>query len=427
MQKGHVGYNVNFLTAMDVPETDSEDELPPGWEQRCTADGLVFYAEHSSQSTHWYHPRTGKKKKVVGEMPFGWERQITEEGKVFFCDHVNQKTTYTDPRLAFAVEETENIGDLRQRFDSSSTGLQVLHGRDLSGKVAIVTGANSGIGYETARTLAFHGCTVIFACRDISKSESAISKVTKLRPNAKCEAMEIDLSSLESVRTFSHTFALKYNCLHMLILNAGVFGLPYTITNDGLEAIFQINYLSHFYLAHLLQPVLETSAPSRIIFLSSESHRFATLDVTNITKDFLSPSLESYFTSILAYNNSKLCNILSVVEMQRRFGERGICCFAVHPGNVISTGLSRNWWLYRLLFAVVRPYSKSLQQACASVVYCAASQDIANCGGVYVNNCVPCKPSSVAFDNILANKLWNISLGIIEDRLGKRAFNILSL
>lgn len=409
---------------MDVPETDSEDELPPGWEERCTADGLVFYAEHSSQSTHWYHPRTGKKKKVGGEMPFGWERQITEEGKVFFVDHANQKTTYTDPRLAFAVEENKSINDLRQRFDSSSTGLQVLHGQDLSGKLAIVTGSNCGIGYETARTLAFHGCTVIFACRDVLKAEAAISKVTKQRPNAKCEAMEIDLASLESVKSFAQNFMLKYKSLNMLILNAGVFGLPHTITKDGLEAIFEINYLSHFYLSHLLQPVLENSAPSRIVFLSSESHRFSTLNVNNITKDYLSPSLKSSFTSITAYNNSKLCNILTVVEMQRRFGERGICCFAVHPGNVISTNLSRNWWLYRVLFAIVRPYSKSLQQACSSVVYCAASQDISNCGGVYVNNCVPCKPSSMAFDNILSNKLWNISLGIIEDILGKRAFNI---
>jgi len=410
---------------MDVPETDSEDELPPGWEERCTADGLVFYAEHQSQSTHWYHPRTGKKKKVMGEMPFGWERQITDEGKVFFVDHINQKTTYTDPRLAFAVEETaESISDLRQRFDSSSTGLQVLHGRDLSGKIAIVTGANSGIGYETARTLAYHGCTVIFACRDIEYGEAAISEIVRKRPNAKCEVMKIDLSCLESVRNFSNTFTMKYNSLHMLILNAGVFGLPFNITNDGLESIFQINYLSHFYLAHLLQPVLENSAPSRIVCISSESHRFATLNANNITKEFLSPSLESSFTSIIAYNNSKLCNILSVVEMQRRFGERGICCFAVHPGNLVSTNLSRNWWLYRLLYAIVRPYSKSLQQACASVIYCAASQDVANCGGVYVNNCVPCKPSSAAFDNILTNKLWNISLGIIEDRLGKRAFNI---
>lgn len=80
------------------------------------------------------------------ELPFGWERQITEEGKVFFVDHINHKTTYTDPRLAFAVEESKSLTDLQQRFDSSTTGIQVLHGRDLTGHVAIVTGANCGIG-----------------------------------------------------------------------------------------------------------------------------------------------------------------------------------------------------------------------------------------------------------------------------------------
>lgn len=83
---------------------------------------------------------------MPSELPFGWERQITEDGKVFFVDHINHKTTYTDPRLAFAVEETHTLSDLRQRFDASSTGIQVLHGRDLTGKVAVVTGANGGVG-----------------------------------------------------------------------------------------------------------------------------------------------------------------------------------------------------------------------------------------------------------------------------------------
>ncbi|KAK8719112.1 hypothetical protein OTU49_014227, partial [Cherax quadricarinatus] len=131
---------------MEIPETDSEDEMAPGWEERCTTDGLVFYAHHATKTTQWHHPRTNKKKRVTGELPFGWERQITEEGKVFFVDHLNHKTTYTDPRLAFAVEESKSLTDLRQRFDSSTTGIQILHGRDLTGRIAIVTGANCGIG-----------------------------------------------------------------------------------------------------------------------------------------------------------------------------------------------------------------------------------------------------------------------------------------
>lgn len=95
--------------------------------------------------------------------------------------HINKKTTYTDPRLAFATEEKETPDDFRQEFDSSSTALQVVHGRDLSCKVAIVTGASDGIGYETTRGLAYHGAHVILACRDVEKSKSAMERITKER------------------------------------------------------------------------------------------------------------------------------------------------------------------------------------------------------------------------------------------------------
>ena len=111
---------------MNGPESDSEDELPPGWEERVTADGSVFYANHLTKHTQWTHPRTNVKKVVSGNLPFGWERCIDKStGKVIYIDHENRRTTYTDPRLAFAVEEKMSINDYRQRFDASSTALQV--------------------------------------------------------------------------------------------------------------------------------------------------------------------------------------------------------------------------------------------------------------------------------------------------------------
>ncbi|XP_053650200.1 WW domain-containing oxidoreductase isoform X2 [Cherax quadricarinatus] len=408
---------------MEIPETDSEDEMAPGWEERCTTDGLVFYAHHATKTTQWHHPRTNKKKRVTGELPFGWERQITEEGKVFFVDHLNHKTTYTDPRLAFAVEESKSLTDLRQRFDSSTTGIQILHGRDLTGRIAIVTGANCGIGYETARSLAYHGCTVVFACRDLTKAEAAIARIQKQRPSSTCHALQVDLASLTSVRMFAHTFSVRFGRCDVLLLNAGVFGLPHTLTEDGLETTFQVNHLSQFYLALLLQPLLVQSTPARVIFVSSESHRFATLNTENISEDLLSPSHKSSYTSIIAYCNTKLCNVLTALEMQRRFGDQGINCYAVHPGNAVSTYLTRHWWAYRLLYAVVRPFTKSLQ-ACATSVYCAASVDISRFGGIYVNNCVPCLPSQSSLDSILSNRLWITSLSMIEHVLGRRAFSM---
>lgn len=147
--------------------------------------------------------------------------------------HINKKTTYTDPRLAFAVEEKDNPDDIRQRFDSSSTALQVLHGRDLTGRVAIVTGGNCGIGYETVRALAFHGAHVFLVCRDLLKARDAIARIVAERvsgcpkppkrgnvklfryahrakllrqAHAKLEAMECDLASLRSVKAFAEAF-----------------------------------------------------------------------------------------------------------------------------------------------------------------------------------------------------------------------------
>lgn len=149
-------------------------------------------------------------KKVVGDLPFGWEKKVEDStGKIIFVDRQNNTQTYTDPRLAFAVEES-NTGQIRQKFDASSTALQVLHGKDLSGKVALITGANTGIGFETARSLSFHGCEIIFACRNENLALEAIEKIRKERANRKCSFFNLDLSSLKSTKNFADTIKANY-------------------------------------------------------------------------------------------------------------------------------------------------------------------------------------------------------------------------
>lgn len=402
-----------------LPETDSEDELPPGWEERTTLDGKVYYANHESKSTQWTHPRTGKKKKVAGELPFGWERQTTEDGHAFFVDHINKKTTYVDPRLAFAVEEKDSPTDIRQRFDASTSALQILHGRDLSGRVAIVTGANCGIGFETARSLAYHGCDVYFACRNESSALAAINKVKNERPNANLHFIPLDLSRFSSIQNFHRQFILRESRLHILILNAAVFGLPHTVTEDGFETTFQVNYLGHFYLVKLFEQVLLNSAPARVVAVSSESHRFSTITKANISEEKLSPTTGKNFVSMSAYNDSKLLNVLFSNELNRRLSDRGVISNALHPGNLVSSSLSRYWWLYRLLFVLVWPFTKSLQQAAATSVYCATVHELEGVGGMYFNNCCRCKPSAAADDADLQKTLWTISEHMIEKVLNK--------
>ncbi|XP_069677647.1 WW domain-containing oxidoreductase isoform X1 [Periplaneta americana] len=395
-----------------MPDSDSEDELPPGWEERATVDGSVYYVNHATKGTQWTHPRTGKKKVVSGDLPFGWEKCVSEDGKVFYVDHANRRTTYSDPRLAFATEEKEHAQDFRQRFDGSTMALQVLHGRDLAGKVAIITGANTGIGFETARSMALHGCTVVFACRDAKKSQEAISKIKAERVNASCEFIELDLARLHSVKTFVTNFKLRYKKLDMLVLNAGVFGVSFSLTPDGYETTFQVNHLSHMYLTLQLESLMGQG--SRVVVVSSESHRFSNLSSATLSQTSLSPTSATHFWSLMAYNNSKLCNIAFGLELARRWEDKGIIVNSLHPGNMVSSELSRYWWFYRILFAVVRPFTKSLQQAASTSVYCATAPELEGATELYFNNCCRCEPSAAARDPELARILWDLSTTMIQ-------------
>lgn len=176
--------------------------------------------------------------------------------------------------MAFAVENApRNISEIRQRFDANSTAFQVLHGQDLSGKVAVITGANAGIGFETARSLAFFGCRVLLACRSQNKTEEAIEKIRKERESAgeRCTFIPLDLCSMRSVKQAAELIKKEVSHIDMLILNAAVFALPYTQTEDQLETTFQVCHLAHFYLCKLLEDCLDHN--TRVVVVSSESHR----------------------------------------------------------------------------------------------------------------------------------------------------------
>lgn len=241
----------------------------------------MFYCSRHDNKTQQTHPRTGKAKRVQGDLPFGWQKEndiVT--GQTIYVETTTGKRTYIDPRLAFAQENLPgNISSVRQRFDASTTALQVLHGRDLTGKVAVITGANAGIGFETARSLALHGCTVYFACRSEPNAEEAIAKIRNDKPAAaeRCLYVNLDLASLRSVQECARQLKLKLSHIDMLILNAGVFALPHKLTEDGLDTTFQVSHLSHFYLTLLLEDCFNHT--SRVVIVSSESHRWVLVSV----------------------------------------------------------------------------------------------------------------------------------------------------
>lgn len=246
---------------------------------------------------------------------------------MIYVDRTSDKRTYIDPRLAFAVENLpRNISEIRQRFDCSSTAYQVLHGQDLTGKVAVVTGANCGIGFETTKSLAFFGCRVLMACRSQAAAEEAIRRIEAKKPSAgeRCSFIPLDLCTLASVKTAAALIREQVKHIDILILNAGVFALPHTLTPDNLETTFQVSHLSHFYLTKLLESCLDRR--SRVIVMASESHRFSSLPKIGLSEDILSPP-PSRYSSMTAYNNAKLCNVLfarGLAKVRSILGEQSI-------------------------------------------------------------------------------------------------------
>jgi NAD(P)-dependent dehydrogenase (short-subunit alcohol dehydrogenase family) len=208
---------------------------------------------------------------------------------------------------------------------------------ELTGKVAIVTGANSGIGYEMARALVGKDATVILACRNKEKGEMAVQQISHESPKAKTKLIQLDLADQASVHRFSDAFASQYDHLNILINNAGIMWTPFGKTPDGFESQFGTNHLGHFALTGLLLDAIIRTPQARVVTLSSWGERFSKIDFDNL-------NAEKGYDSEQAYGQSKLANLLFTYELQRRFKKAGIDAIAAaaHPGAT-DTNLPKNW------------------------------------------------------------------------------------
>ena len=214
---------------------------------------------------------------------------------------------------------------------------------DLGGRTAVVTGANSGIGFEMARALARKGATVVLACRDEGRGQAAVRRILDEHPDARAGLMRLDLSDLASVRRFADGFARRHDRLDILVDNAGIMATPFGKTADGFELQFGTNHLGHFALTGLLLGRILLAPRARVVVLSSSGHRFGKIDFDNL-------DAERSYDPQRAYAQSKLANLLFAYELQRRFQEAGADAIAVaaHPGWT-STNLQAHWRMVRLL------------------------------------------------------------------------------
>jgi len=267
-------------------------------------------------------------------------------------------------------------------------------------KTVLVTGANSGIGFVTAKRLAELGAKVVMACRSQEKAELAMALIKKNQPEAKLKFLRLDLAHFEQIRKAAESLLETEPRLDMLINNAGLFGVR-GVTQDGFEVHFGTNHLGPYLFTRLLVPLLKKSAPSRVIVVSSHGHYSAR-----------SLNFESFvgYTrsrwSFPEYAASKLCNVLFAKALAKHLQGSGITTYSLHPG-IIASEIWRNF-PQPLRWLVTRPMISN-EAGAVTTLYCAASPDLISETGLYYDKCKLRTPSKLARDPDLAEKLWQKS------------------
>ncbi|BAT73061.1 Short-chain dehydrogenase TIC 32 [Vigna angularis] len=304
-------------------------------------------------------------------------------------------------------------------FSASSTAEQVTQGIDGTALTAIVTGASSGLGLETTRVLASRGVHVVMAVRNVESGKNVKETVLEEIPSAKIDVMELDLSSMASVRKFAADFNSSGLSLNILINNAGVMATPFLLSQDNIELQFATNHLGHFLLTNLLletmkKTVRDCKQEGRIVIISSEAHRFAYRE--GILFDKIND--ESGYNSYFSYGQSKLANILHAKELARRLKEEGveITVNSLHPGSIVTNILRYHGYVNALANMVGKYFLKNVQQGAATQCYVALHPQVKGVSGEYFMDCNKADPTSLAKDSELAKKLWEFSSSLTNPK-----------
>jgi len=288
---------------------------------------------------------------------------------------------------------------------------------DLSGKTIVVTGGNSGIGYEAALAFARKRAEVILACRDLGKARTAAAQITSSATGAKVEVMELDLSNLASVRGFSDAYHLQHQTLDVLCNNAGVMAIPYRQTTDGFEMQFGTNHLGHFALTGLLLDRLLGTDGARVVNVSSGAHRMGKIRFDDL-------QWHNGYRKWMAYGQSKLANLLFTLELQRKVDAAGkkLLAVACHPGyaatNLQAAGprMSGSSMLESIFSVANSMFAQSAALGALPTEYAAVAPDVH--GADYIGpdgiaelwgNPVRVGRSAAAQDAAAAARLWEVS------------------
>lgn len=306
-------------------------------------------------------------------------------------------------------------------FNAESTTDEVLATVSMAGKVAVVTGASSGLGTETCRALASVGARVLMLARNQQNLDEAVAAVRELVPSADLDTQLIDLADLESVHAGAAAIVARYERIDLLVNNAGVMFCPLTRTAQGFEMQFGTNHLGHFLLTALLVPSLVNAAPSRVVALSSGGHRFGPVNLDDPNYN------EREYDKWLAYGESKTANVLFSVGLDARLKDHGVRAYAVHPG-IIMTNLARHMLPEDFEKMTSRAPAgqemkfKSIPQGAATSVWAATAPELEDRGGLYLEDCHIAHDAvagqgggveSYALDSDIAEALWVSSEALV--------------
>lgn len=310
-------------------------------------------------------------------------------------------------------------------FGCSSTAEQVTEGIDASRITAIITGATSGVGRETARVLALRGAQVVVAVRSVDAGNEVKEAILQeAGQRARVHVLELDLASLQSVRKFVFAFKSKNLPLNLLINNAGIMGCPFSLSADGIELQFATNYLGHFLLTKLLIDKMKSTAQEsgiegRIVNVSSLLHKYTYDSGIRMHKI----NEKSGYSAYKAYGQSKLAMILHSNELTRRLTQEkaNVTANSIHPGAV-RTNITRHNNVMAVVSSLASFVLKSVPQGASTQCFVALHPSLKNVSGKYFADCNEAKPSSLAKDPDLAERLWQFSVQLTSSQEFLKSF-----
>ena len=276
----------------------------------------------------------------------------------------------------------------------------------MKGKTCVVTGANAGIGFATAKALAEKGARVLLLCRNEEKGNRALKEIAAMTGNDQLELFLVDMAFQQQIRAVGNTIRAQYPVIDVLVNNAGTWISEHSLTEEGIEKVFAVNHLGYVLLTHLLYPSLRGAADARIVNVASDNHYQAEMNFEDL-------NLTDSYHGLRSYAQSKLGNVMFTLELDHRKPDANVDVNAVQPGLVhTDIGLKHTTWLHSLAWKVRRTFwpSKTPAEGAATSIYLASSEEARGESGLYWDDCQPKPAAEQARDPEARKRLWERSM-----------------